>query len=61
MWKKEIPEVLVRSMISLCEGAKARVRVDSVLSEEFDVKVGTHHGSVLSCSVSVDKIAVGLR
>ena len=34
--------------MSLYEGAKTRVRVDSELSEEFEVKVGIHHGSVLS-------------
>ena len=32
----------------LYEGAKTRVRVDSELSEEFEVKVGMHQGSVLS-------------
>ena len=35
MRKKGIPEVLVRSVISLYEGAKTRVRGDSELSEEF--------------------------
>ena len=34
--------------MSLYEGAKIRVGVDSELSEEFQVKVGMHHGSVLS-------------
>ena len=34
--------------MSLYEGAKTRVRVDSELSEEFDVKVGMHKGSVPS-------------
>ena len=34
--------------MSLYEGAKTRVRVDSELSEEFKVKVGMHQGSVLS-------------
>ena len=29
--KKEIPEVHVRSVMNLCEGAKTRVRVDSEL------------------------------
>ena len=48
MRKKEIPEVLVRSMMSLYEGAKTRVRVDSELSEEFEVKVGMQQGSMLS-------------
>ena len=34
--------------MSLYEGEKIRARVDSVLSEEYEVKVGLHHGSVLS-------------
>ena len=33
--------------MSLYEGAKTRFRVDSELSEEFEVKVGMHIGSVL--------------
>ena len=45
MRKKGIPEVLVRSVVSLYEGARTRVRVDSELSEEF---VGMRQGSVLS-------------
>ena len=48
MKKKGIPEVVDRSVMSLYEGAKTRVRVDSDLSEEFEVKVGMHQGSVLS-------------
>ena len=32
--------------MSLCEGAKTKVRVDSELSEEFEVKVWMHKGSV---------------
>ena len=48
MRKKGIPEVFVRSEMSLYEGAKTRVRVDSELSEESEVKVGMHQGSVLS-------------
>ena len=32
-------------MISLYEGAKTRVRVDSELPEEIEVKVGMHLGS----------------
>ena len=46
--KKGIPEALVRSVMSLYEGAKTRVRVDSELSEEFEVKVEMHRGTVLS-------------
>ena len=48
MKKKGIPYVLVRSVISLYEGAWTRVRVYSELSEESEVKVGMHQGSVLS-------------
>ena len=48
MMKKGIPEVLVRSMMSLYEGVNTRFRVNSELSEEFEVKVGMHQGSVLS-------------
>ena len=48
MRKKGIPEVLVRPVMSLYEGAKTRVRVDSELSDEFDVTVGMLQGSVLS-------------
>ena len=34
--------------MSLCDGAKTRVRVGSAYSEEFEVNVGVHQGSVLS-------------
>ena len=34
--------------MSLYEGVKSRDRVDSELSEEFEVKVRMHQGSVLS-------------
>ena len=50
MRKKDIPEVMVRAVISLYEGAKIRVRVGQELSEEFEMKVGVHQGSVLSRS-----------
>ena len=45
--KKNIPEVLVRSVMRLYEGANTRVRVDSDLSEEYEVKVRMHQGSEL--------------
>ena len=48
MRKKGIPEVLIRSVMSLYEGAKTRVRVDSELSKEFQVKVRMHQAFVLS-------------
>ena len=35
-------------MVSLFDGAKTIVRVDSELSEEFKVKMVMHQGSVLS-------------
>ena len=35
-------------MISLYEGEKTRVRVDSELTYELEVKVGMHQGSVMS-------------
>ena len=33
--------------MSLCDGAKTRVRVGSAYLEEFKVKVSVHQGSVL--------------
>ena len=48
MRKKGIQDVLVRSVMSLYEGAKTRVRVNSEFLEEFEVKVEIHQGSVLS-------------
>ena len=48
MRKKGIPEVLVRSVMKLYEGAKTRVRMDIELSEEFEVKVGMPQKFVLS-------------
>ena len=48
MRKKGLSEVIVRALMSLYDGAKTRVRVGSVYSEEFKVKVGVCQGSVLS-------------
>ena len=45
MRKRGLPEVMVRAVMSLYEGAKTRVRVDQELSEEFEVKVSVHQGS----------------
>ena len=42
--KKGIPEVSARSVMSQYEGAKTKVRVDSELLEEHEVKVGMHQG-----------------
>ena len=59
MRRKGIPEVLVGSVMSLCEGAKTRVRVDSELSVELEVKVGWFQGSVLSpfFAIVIDVVA----
>ena len=48
MRKRGLSEVLVQAGMSLYGGAKTRVRVGSAYSEEFEVKVGVHQGSVLS-------------
>ena len=46
--KKSLPEVLVKAVMSLYEGSRTKVRVESGFSEEFGVRVGVHQGSVLS-------------
>ena len=46
--KKGLSEVMVRAVMSLCDGARTRVRVRSAYSEEFEVKIGIHQGFVLS-------------
>ena len=48
MRKKGLLEVMVRAVMSLYEGAKTRVRVGSAYSDEFEIKVKGHQGSVLS-------------
>ena len=46
--KKGLSEIMVQAMMSLYGDAKTRVRVGSAYSEEFEVKVGVHHRSMLS-------------
>ena len=48
MRKKGLLEVIVRAIMSLYDGAKTTMRGGSEYSEEFKVKVGVHHGPVLS-------------
>ena len=64
MRKKGLSEVMVRAVMSLYDGAKTRVRVKSAYSEEFEVKVGVHQGSVLSpllFAIVVDVITENAR
>ena len=46
MRKKCIQEALVGAVMSLCKGAKTKVKVLIHLSEEVDVNVGVHQGSI---------------
>ena len=48
MRKKGIPEALVVSVMSLCKGARTKVKVGTHFSEEFEVNAGVHQASVLS-------------
>ena len=41
-----IPEWLVKVVQAMYVGARSRTRVNSSFSEEFEVKVGVHQGSV---------------
>ena len=45
--KKELPEILVKVVMSLYEGSKTKIKLGSEFSEEFSVAVGVHQGSVL--------------
>ena len=51
MRKKGLPEILVKAVMSLYEGAETKVKVESGLSEEFSVKLGVHQGSLLFAMV----------
>ena len=46
--KMGVSETLVKTVQAMYHNARARVKVGSSLSEEFEVKVGVHQGSVLS-------------
>ena len=43
-----VPEWIVVIIQAMCNGAKSKVRVSCSYSDEFEVKVGVHQGSVLS-------------
>ena len=54
--EEKTQEVLIRSVMSLCEGAKTRVSGNPQLSEESEVKVEMHEGPALShISCSCDR------
>ena len=62
--KKGLPEILVKAVMSLCEGAETKLRVGSGLSEEFSVKVRIHQGSLLSpllFAMVIDEITKNAR
>ena len=63
MKKKGLSEVMVLAVISLYDGAKRRVRVGSAYSEEFEVIVCVHQGSMLSIlfAIVVDVITKHAR
>ena len=46
--KKSLPEVLVKTVMSLYEGSRTKVRAGSGLWEEFGVRVGVHQGSMIA-------------
>ena len=62
--KKGLSEVIVWAVMSLYDGARTRVRLGSAYSEEFEVNVGVHQGSVLSpllLAIVVDDITENAR
>ena len=53
-----IAEALVRAVMILYKGAKTEVKVGTHLSEEFEVNIGVHQGSVLSPLLFVSVVIV---
>ena len=47
MRKKEIPEMMVKAVMSWYKEATTKIKVGSAYSDDFPVKVGKHQGSVL--------------
>ena len=48
MRRKGIPELLVAAVMNVHKGGNTKVKVGTHLSEELEVNVGVHQGSVLS-------------
>ena len=64
MRKKDLPEILLKAVMSLYKGAETKVRVYSGLLEEFSVKGDVHQGSVLSpllFAMAIDEITENAR
>ena len=64
MRKKKVPEVMMKAVMSLYDGAKTKVKVGSGLSDEFFVNVGVHQGSVLLSllfAIVVDAVTERMR
>ena len=48
MRKRNIPEVYIRLVQDMCQGATTRVKSKRGISEHFEVGIGLHQGSALS-------------
>ena len=59
--KKGLPEILVKTVMSLYEGAETKVRVGLWLSEEFSVKVGVPVLSPLLFAMVIDEVTENAR
>ena len=42
LWKKGLPEVLLKAVMSLYESSKTKVKVGSEVSEEFSVTIAVY-------------------
>ena len=45
---QEVPEIYVKPIQDMYEGATIRIRCTAGMTDEFEVKIGVHQGSVLS-------------
>ena len=62
--KKGLPEILVKTVMSLYEGSKKKVKIGSEFSEKFDAAVNVNQGSILSLlllPIVVDFVTVQRR
>ena len=64
MKKKVLPEILIKAVMSLNEGAETKGRDGSGQLDKFSVKVGVHQGSELSLSLfamMIDEVTENAR